>query len=210
MAKGAANALEPLVQALDPANWKDVEEEGTGEDGADKGASGFGQEEEEEEEEVAPTVPLLRAQASRKGADLAGASLVDAEGITEHPSTLKSFFAEHLTDFREMKSDTAAIEVAVRDRADAVQDLAKLLASLKADFMNRTLFALTLITAVSVPVTFLTGLWGMNFEDMTELQDPAAEGSAGFGYKTFWISVMSVIVFELVFMTRLGLFEALK
>jgi Mg2+ and Co2+ transporter CorA len=33
----------------------------------------------------------------------------------------------------------------------------------QSDQMNRVLFFLTLITATSVPVTFLTGLWGMNF-----------------------------------------------
>ena len=43
-----------------------------------------------------------------------------------------------------------------RERVDTLKTL---LASLKADMMNRTLFALTLITALSVPITFLTGLW---------------------------------------------------
>jgi hypothetical protein len=35
--------------------------------------------------------------------------------------------------------------------------MTRLLASIKADMMNRTLYALTLITAVATPVTFLTG-----------------------------------------------------
>ena len=39
----------------------------------------------------------------------------------------------------------------------------------KTDFMNQTLYTLTLITAVATPLMFLTGLFGMNFEDMYEL-----------------------------------------
>ncbi len=39
----------------------------------------------------------------------------------------------------------------------------------KTDFMNRTLYTLTLITALATPLMFLTGLFGMNFADMDEL-----------------------------------------
>ncbi len=39
----------------------------------------------------------------------------------------------------------------------------------KTDFMNLTLYTLTLITALATPLIFLTGLFGMNFADMTEL-----------------------------------------
>jgi Mg2+ and Co2+ transporter CorA len=39
----------------------------------------------------------------------------------------------------------------------------------KTDFMNRTLYTLTLITALATPLMFLTGLFGMNFTDMKEL-----------------------------------------
>ena len=39
----------------------------------------------------------------------------------------------------------------------------------KTDFMNKTLYTLTLITALATPLIFLTGLFGMNFADMEEL-----------------------------------------
>jgi hypothetical protein len=39
----------------------------------------------------------------------------------------------------------------------------------KTDFMNKTLYTLTLITALATPLMFLTGLFGMNFADMEEL-----------------------------------------
>ncbi len=45
----------------------------------------------------------------------------------------------------------------------------QLMADEKTDFMNQTLYTLTLITAVATPLMFLTGLFGMNFADMDEL-----------------------------------------
>ncbi len=38
--------------------------------------------------------------------------------------------------------------------------------------MNRTLYALTLVTFLSTPVALLTGTFGMNFKDMRELVRP--------------------------------------
>jgi hypothetical protein len=43
--------------------------------------------------------------------------------------------------------------------------------------MNRTLYALTLVTFLSTPIALLTGTFGMNFADMRELvnlQAPSA------------------------------------
>ncbi len=37
------------------------------------------------------------------------------------------------------------------------------------DMMNRTLYALTLVTFLATPITLLTGTFGMNFSDMHEL-----------------------------------------
>ncbi len=45
----------------------------------------------------------------------------------------------------------------------------QLMSDEKADFMNLTLYTLTLITALATPLIFLTGLFGMNFTDMDEL-----------------------------------------
>ncbi len=45
----------------------------------------------------------------------------------------------------------------------------QLMSDEKTDFMNLTLYSLTLITALATPLMFLTGLFGMNFADMEEL-----------------------------------------
>lgn len=46
--------------------------------------------------------------------------------------------------------------------------------------MNQTLYMLTIISAIFLPAQFLTGLWGMNFVDMPELEK-------SWGYEMFWI-----------------------
>ncbi len=94
----------------------------------------------------------------------------------------------------------------MQDKQKRIEDLTKLLASIKADMMNRTLYALTLITAISTPITFLTGIFGMNFEDMHELQ--VSEG--GMGYRLFWTILAIVLSCILIAFRHFGLLEALK
>jgi len=40
--------------------------------------------------------------------------------------------------------------------------------------MNRRLAYLTAMSAIFLPLTLLTGIWGMNFEQMPELKNPYA------------------------------------
>eukprot|EP00961_Rhodomonas_salina_P287486 3884290-Rhodomonas_salina.1 len=49
----------------------------------------------------------------------------------------------------------------------------------KQDMINRTLYALTLVTAIATPVTICTGIYGMNFDDMPELVSRQYGGLAG-------------------------------
>jgi Mg2+ and Co2+ transporter CorA len=45
--------------------------------------------------------------------------------------------------------------------------------------MDRTLYTLTVVSAVFLPAQFLTGVWGMNFHNMPELDE-------NWGYPMFW------------------------
>ena len=42
------------------------------------------------------------------------------------------------------------------------------------DKTNRKLGMLTILSAIFMPITLLTGIWGMNFETMPELKFPFA------------------------------------
>ncbi|MFC7371682.1 magnesium transporter CorA family protein [Fictibacillus iocasae] len=53
---------------------------------------------------------------------------------------------------------------------DNLQGIFDLQISLKSDHMNKIMKTLTLVSVVFVPLTFLAGLYGMNFEYMPELR----------------------------------------
>jgi len=59
--------------------------------------------------------------------------------------------------------------------------------------MDSTLYTLTVISAVFLPAQFLTGVWGMNFVFMPELDDE-------YGYLMFWILSLSLMASMLVFL----------
>lgn len=61
--------------------------------------------------------------------------------------------------------------------------------------MNEIMKRLTVITAVFIPLTFLVGVWGMNYEHMPELKLP-------YGYLLAWFIMILVGVFTWIFMIR--------
>ncbi len=52
---------------------------------------------------------------------------------------------------------------------DTLKDLVEIHSSLMDHRMNRTIYTLTLISAIFIPLTFIAGLYGMNFDYMPEL-----------------------------------------
>jgi len=92
-------------------------------------------------------------------------------------------------------------------------NLTKRVEQMRADKMNQTLYALTLVTAFSVPMGFFTGLFGMNFSDMYFL-DPQPEGTIidnlGLaGFRLFlWLLLGSMGLIFYLF-NRMGLFNGL-
>ena len=62
---------------------------------------------------------------------------------------------------------------------------------------NKVVQLLTVVSAIFIPLTFLTGLYGMNFEVMPELQ-------WRHGYLTLWIVMLTIVVALLGFFRRKG------
>lgn len=63
---------------------------------------------------------------------------------------------------------------------------------------NDTLFILTILTALMIPTQFLTGVWGMNFKNMPEL-------NTSYGYWVFWALVPTLWIVTYVIMKMKGL-----
>ena len=66
--------------------------------------------------------------------------------------------------------------------------------------MNRRLAVLTVLSAVFLPLTLITGIWGMNFENMPELSKPEA-------YPIALLFMLAIAATMLCFFWRTGWFE---
>ena len=94
-------------------------------------------------------------------------------------------------DAQELRGSTEEFSVVLRDMG-ALQERIKLLQEEIADNVNednnRSLFVLTVVTVLALPINILAGLFGMNVGGI-----PLADSTHG-----FWILVGVVIAFTLV------------
>ncbi|MBL4932230.1 magnesium transporter CorA family protein [Clostridium paridis] len=67
--------------------------------------------------------------------------------------------------------------------------------SVSSNKMNKTMQLLTIITVISLPATIVTGIFGMNFENMPLINRP-------FGFILSMIVLMIVILFEVYFFKK--------
>lgn len=69
----------------------------------------------------------------------------------------------------------------------------------QSDQMNRVLYVLTLATTVIIPTQLLSGLYGMNFEEMPELHWK-------YSYAAFWAVLLLLTYLVYVIIRRMNLF----
>jgi magnesium transporter len=70
--------------------------------------------------------------------------------------------------------------------------------SMVAHQTNQVMGKLTIVSFIFLPLTFLCGIWGMNFQVMPELQWE-------YGYLVFWGAVLGIVVGLVAFMKRIKL-----
>lgn len=63
--------------------------------------------------------------------------------------------------------------------------------------MNEVMKVLTIIAALFIPISFLAGVFGMNFDDIPGLHHPAA-------FVFFCLSCLGIVIFMLVWFKRRG------
>ena len=165
------------------------------------------------------TTPMSRKIAEMEEVRRPGGLLRLKNPDPEKRTSARQYFSSLNDDFMELSKDLRSVLITLDKRMGEIDVLKSTLQSLKSDVMNRTLFALTLITAVAVPLTFLTGLYGMNFDDMYELYPVGHEKREGVefpfpielsGYKFFWTLFGTILTILLAAMWRLGLLKALQ
>jgi hypothetical protein len=122
--------------------------------------------------------------------------------------TLGEFFFEDLQLLRQVHQDVNAMSsdiAGVKAASDRMRDL---LSSLSDSQMNRTIYALTLVTTLSIPFTVVSGYFGMNFEDMNELFTDSKPQTA-VGFRLFWYVVGCMLTLLLIAFWRAGFYRAI-
>jgi magnesium transporter len=61
--------------------------------------------------------------------------------------------------------------------------------------MNEVMKVLTIITTIFVPVTFIAGVYGMNFEFMPELH-------SHWGYALIWAAMLTIMISLMIYFRR--------
>lgn len=80
---------------------------------------------------------------------------------------------------------------------DLTQGLAEAWISMASHRMNEAMKVLTIVAALFIPISFLAGVFGMNFDDIPGLHHPAA-------FVFFCMSCLGIVVFMLIWFKRRG------
>jgi len=78
---------------------------------------------------------------------------------------------------------------------DILTELMELRLAQTSHSMNQVMKTLTVVSAIFIPLTFLAGVYGMNFKYMPELE-------WHWGYPVFWLFIIIVSLTMLAYMRR--------
>lgn len=96
--------------------------------------------------------------------------------IVKELEASEHFFIDRNDDFyiRDVGDNVAQVVDRVNTYREVLTGLAELFHSTANEKMNRVINTLTVFSTIFLPLTFLTGLYGMNFKYMPELDEPYA------------------------------------
>ncbi|HRG58617.1 MAG TPA: magnesium/cobalt transporter CorA [Bacteroidia bacterium] len=95
---------------------------------------------------------------------------------------------------RDVHDHVVRVIETVENYRDLINGMMDIYLSSLSNRMNEVMKVLTIISTLFIPVTFIVGVYGMNFEYMPELRSP-------YGYGATWI-VMLIIMFSLLYYFR--------
>ena len=94
--------------------------------------------------------------------------------------------ANTLLFFRDLQDHSTRIIDTVETYRDLLSGIMDIYLSTNSNKMNEVMKVLTIMSSIFIPVTFIAGVYGMNFEFMPELKSP-------YGYAITWIVMLSVM-----------------
>jgi magnesium transporter len=96
---------------------------------------------------------------------------------------------------RDLADHVSRIIESVNSNRDLLNGLMDLYLSFNSLKMNEVMKVLTIMSSIFIPVTFIAGVYGMNFENMPELHSP-------FGYAATWAVMIMVMGGLLIYFKR--------
>ena len=83
----------------------------------------------------------------------------------------------------------------VDSQRETINDFLNLYMSAMSNKMNEVMKVLTIFASIFIPLTFLAGIYGMNFEIMPELKWK-------YGYLAVWGIMLMVVILLLIYFKR--------
>jgi magnesium transporter len=96
---------------------------------------------------------------------------------------------------RDLYDNTIQVIEAIESFRDSVNSLMDMHMNNISNNMNNVMKVLTIIATMFIPLTFIAGVYGMNFEYIPELK-------WHFGYLAFWVLIVVLIVLMMVYFRR--------
>ncbi|MBA4168650.1 MAG: magnesium/cobalt transporter CorA [Chitinophagaceae bacterium] len=88
--------------------------------------------------------------------------------------------------FRDLQDHSSRIIDTVETYRDLLSGIMDIYLSTNSNKMNEVMKVLTIMSSIFIPVTFIAGVYGMNFDYMPELRSP-------YGYAITWLVMLSVM-----------------
>ena len=119
--------------------------------------------------------------------------------ITSHLEKMDSPFLKHENYyyFSELKDNCLTVLEEIDANKQILEGMANLYYAVQGQKMNQIMKLLTVISAIFIPLTFIVGVYGMNFENMPELKSKH-------GYYIAWAVMISLAGLLLYFFHKRG------
>ncbi|MBD3274755.1 MAG: magnesium/cobalt transporter CorA, partial [Candidatus Marinimicrobia bacterium] len=112
-----------------------------------------------------------------------------------HRGESELFTEKTLLFLRDVYDHTIQVVDTVESYRDLLSGLMDLYLSTLSNRMNEVMKVLTIIATIFIPLTFIAGIYGMNFENMPELGIPWA-------YPAVWAVMIGVVIVMLIYFRK--------
>ena len=140
---------------------------------------------------------LLQLEKSKKRADLIKKSLNPImESLNYILNNRTSFFLEQNVKYlNDLTMSCANAIEEVESTSRSLESLTNIYYASLSQKMNETMKVLTTVATIFIPLTFIAGIYGMNFEYMPELQ-------YRYGYFTIWGVMIFILIAMIIYFKR--------